>query len=172
MIIGKGSIASMLNDREGFIFFAAGVSNSQLGCLEDRFERKERERRELFNALGQAKEFDTMIVYFGTISKFFDNSSYIDHKNKMESMIRELAVNFTILNIGNVWECTNPNTFINKMKYWERQGKLSDSVIRDEYKFMISADQLRFITGNLPSTGKHEISIFGQALKVLECLKR
>ena len=28
MIIGKGDIASILNDREGAIFFASGVSNS------------------------------------------------------------------------------------------------------------------------------------------------
>ena len=28
MIVGKGDIASILNDREGAIFFAAGVSKS------------------------------------------------------------------------------------------------------------------------------------------------
>lgn len=170
MIVGSGSIAKLLNDRLGFIFFAAGVSDSRLGCLSDRVERIERERKELFNALEQAREFQYMVVYFGTISKFFNESSYIKHKSQMEAMIRELVENFTIINLGNVWECTNPNTFRNAIKRFEADG--GTAKINEEYKYMISKEQLNFITDNLPATGKHEISIFGEMVTVKEALAR
>lgn len=170
MIIGKGSIANLVNNRDGLLFFASGIADSGVGCSTYRMEKHEREKKLLFHWLEFCNEHKLMIVYFGTISKFLNKGFYVDHKNKMEAMIRELADNYTILNLGNVWECTNPHTFINKMKYWEREGKLHDTVIRDEYKYMISKEQLNFITDNLPTTGKHEISIFGEMKLVKDCL--
>jgi hypothetical protein len=163
MIIGKGSIASMLNDREGFVFFASGVSDSRLGCEENRWRHVDREKKLLFETIEEANNTESMFVYFGTISKFYDQSFYIDHKNKMTTMIKELAENYTILNIGNLWECTNPNTFINAYKREPYEP-------REEYKYMISKKQLNFITDNLPTTGKHEISIFGEMKLVKDCL--
>ncbi len=165
MIIGNGSIANLLNNRKEIIFFASGVSDSRVGCDSDRSERVERESKMLFRTLEWIREDNIigMFVYFGTISKFYDNSFYVKHKNRMENMIRELAENYTIINLGNIWECTNQNTFINAYKK-ERYEP------RDEYKYMISKEQLNFITDNLPLTGKHEISIFGEMKKVKDCL--
>lgn len=170
MIIGEGSIAKLLNDRNGLLFFASGIADSGVGCNTYRMEKHEREKKLLFHWLEFCNEHKLMIVYFGTISKFLNKGFYVDHKNKMESMIRELALNYTIINLGNVWECTNPHTFRNAMKRFEAEG--GKNVIHDEYKYMISKEQLNFITDNLPTTGKHEISIFGEALKVEECLKQ
>lgn len=163
MIIGKGSIASMLNDREYFLFFASGVSDSSGEVLCTEFLREH-------DALLQFAGDDRCLVYFSTISKFHKMSPYIVHKQKMETFVRLWFPNYIILNLGNVWGCTNPNTFINKMKYWDRQGKYFE--VRHEYKYMISADQLRFATDNLSPLGKHELSIFGELLTVAECLRR
>jgi hypothetical protein len=163
MIIGNGSIAKLLNDKDGAMFFAAGLADSRAGCSDDRFIKHERERKVLFEQIEQSNQFEMMFVYFGTISKFYDRSFYIDHKRKMENMIRELAENYTIINLGNIWECTNPNTFINAYKAKPYKPL-------DEYKYMISKEQLNFITDNLPRTGKHEISIFGEMRKVKDCL--
>lgn len=164
MIIGKGSIAKLLNDREGFLFFASGVSDSSIGCETNRNEATQREGKMLFNWLASANTEKLMLVYFSTISKFHNETFYILHKRKMEVMIRELGENYTILNLGNVWECTNPNTFINAYKRQPYEP-------RDEWKYMISKKQLNFITDNLPRTGQHEISVFGEMLKAAQCVK-
>lgn len=161
MIIGSGSIAGMLNDREGITFFAAGVGDSQ--CIDVNEYMKEVAR---FYSLSH----NNMIVYFSSISIFIADTLYIRHKKLMEEHVRHTCVNYTIIRIGNIWECTNPNTFINKMQYWKRNEKLTDGVIRDEWKYMISKDQLNFVTDNLPLKGKIEISIFGEMKKVIDCI--
>jgi hypothetical protein len=156
-IIGNGSIAKLLNDREGFVFFAAGVGDSK--CEDEvKFLRETK-------LLLSFRNDERMFVYFSTISKFFTINRYVEHKEINEWRIKSWFKNYTIINLGNIWECTNPNTFINAYKREPYEP-------RDEYKFMISKEQLNFITDNLPLTGKHEISIFGEALKVSECLKR
>lgn len=168
MIVGKGSLSKLINDRMNFLFFVSGIADSRVGCDEDRKAKHERESKMLFNWIGAANHERKMLVYFGTISKFMDKSYYIDHKLAMEAMIRELSDNFTIINLGNVWECTNPNTFMNAMKAHAAKG--GTLKIFDEYKYMISKEQLNFVTDNLPRTGKHEISIFGEMKKVKDCL--
>lgn len=170
MIIGEGSIAKLLNDHEGILFFASGIADSGIGCDTYRLEKHDREKKLLFHWLEFCNKHKLMIVYFGTISKFFNKGFYVDHKNKMEVMIRELGENYTIINLGNVWECTNPNTFRNAIKRFEADG--GTAKINEEYKYMISKEQLNFITDNLPATGKHEISIFGEMVTVKEALAR
>jgi hypothetical protein len=145
MIIGNGSLAKLINDREGFTFFASGVGDSRSAVLYAEFLR---EHDTLLEFAGD----DECLVYFSTISKFHKMSPYIRHKLKMETLVR-------------LWECTNPHTFINAYKAKSYEHK-------DEYRYMISKEQLNFITDNLPQTGKHEISIFGEMLKISECLKK
>lgn len=161
MIIGNGSIASLLNDRKWVLFYAAGASNSQHVSEEQVI----RESITLGSAMGQAAVNDMMFVYFSSISIFTKDSDYTRHKKQMEDIIRRTAEMYTIIRIGNIWECTNPHTFINAYKTKPYEP-------RDEYRYMISKEQLNFITDNLPTTGKHEISIFGEALKISECLNR
>jgi hypothetical protein len=157
-IIGGGSLAKLINDREGFTFFASGVGDSGSAVLYAEFLR---EHDMLLEFAGD----DECLVYFSTISKFYKMSPYIRHKLKMETLVRLWFPNWVILNLGNIWECTNHHTFINAYKAKPYEPK-------DEYRYMISREQLNFITDNLPKTGKHEISIFSEMLKVSECLKR
>lgn len=158
MIIGNGSIASMLNDRDGFRFFASGVGDSSCNSGVE-FVREKRLIKDYWPG-----EF-SMFVYFSTISIFTHYTPYTQHKLECEALVKAYFKNSTIIRLGNIWECTNPNTFINAYKTKPYEP-------REEYKYMISKQQLNFITDNLPTTGKHEISIFGEALKVSECLKR
>lgn len=158
MIIGKGSIASMLNDREGFVFFAAGVGDSK--CLDVSEYMKEVDR-----VFDLAENHYEMFVYFSSISIFTTKTPYTYHKQLMEKHIKNMFLNSCIIRLGNVWECTNPNTFINAYKNKPYEP-------REEYKYMISKKQLNLITDNLPRTGQHEISIFGELLSVKECLNR
>src|SRR5258708_6696896 len=48
MIVGKGDIANILPDREGFIFFASGVSNSQEKRLSEYKKEQEKLIKEWF----------------------------------------------------------------------------------------------------------------------------
>lgn len=161
MIYGSGSLSKLLKDRQYVMFFAAGASNSQT-VTEPEYIR---ESFELGLMMKHAAVNDMMFVYFSSISVFTKDSQYTRHKKAMENIVRGTAEMFTIIRLGNIWECTNPNTFINAYKRETYEP-------RDEYKYMISKKQLNFITDNLPTTGKHEISIFGEMLKVSECLKR
>jgi hypothetical protein len=164
MIIGRGSIASMLKDREGIIFFAAGVSNSKDLVLRTEFLREH-------DALLQFAGDRRLLVYFSTISQYLGVSDYVIHKVKMEGFVKSWFPNYCILRIGNIYEDTNPNTFINYIKAKQSNGEPVE-IRENEMKYMISKKQLLFITDNIPLTGKHEISIFGELLKVSECLKQ
>jgi hypothetical protein len=72
--------------------------------------------------------------------------------------------NYNIIRLGNIWECTNPNTFINYIK------SHPEAEIREEVKYMIHKEQLLLLTDNLPLVGKHEISVFGEMKLVKDCL--
>src|SRR5687768_14508004 len=136
MIVGRGSIAKLLKDREGFIFFASGVSDSNSLVSIEKFGREH-------DTLLQFAGDERCLVYFSTISHFAKLSSYTIHKMKMETFVKSWFPNYVIVRLGNIWECTNPNTFINAYKAKPYEP-------RDEWKYMISAEQLRFITDNLP----------------------
>lgn len=155
MIIGNGSIAKMLTDREGAIFFASGVGNSK--CVN----RKEFERE--VSTLRSIQDYSKCLFYFSTISRFLVDSPYVQHKMEMEIRIKAAFENYNIIRIGNVWECTNEHTFINAMK-----GKAITA--RDEWKYMIHANQLNMICQSLPLNGQNTICIFSEMRKVKDCL--
>lgn len=160
MIVGHGSIASMLNDREGVLFFAAGVSDSSCTDTQEYL----REWHLLWNTIRQ----DMMVVYFSTISTFQKATAYTGHKIAVEVYIRKYIENYTIIRLGNIYGDTNKHTFQNAIKAKREAGEPVE--IRDEWKYMISKEQLLFVTDNLPLKGKHEISIFGEMKKVRDLI--
>lgn len=161
MIIGNGSLAKLLEDRVWFLFFAAGASNSSNVTESDVV----RESLELGRQLRHAHDENLMFVYFSSISVFFNDNSYTRHKKNMENIVRSMAKHYTIIRLGNIWECTNPNTFLNAFK------TNPNLQVRDEYKYMISKQQLLDVTSGLRARGQHEISVFGEMLKVSQCLQ-
>ena len=159
MIIGNGDIASVLNDRDGVIFFAAGVSNSS-EIRESEYERE----------LNLIKEQDKekCIFYFSSILIDVSDSFYFTHKRKMEQYIKDNFENYNIIRIGNISWGKNPNTFIN---YIRNKIKNNEPVeIRDEYKYLIDKDTLVTLTNTLPLTGKNLISIFSKMAKVKDLI--
>lgn len=165
MILGTGSIAMLLkpHDREGFVFCAAGISNSQFNGDINQIIKEV-----LFIGKESAILFKDheMFVYFSTISIYSgDYTHYTNHKRRMEDLVRSNFENYCILRIGNIWECTNQHTFRNAFKIKPYEP-------RNELKYMISKEQLIFVTNNLPRTGKHELSIFGEMVTVKDALAR
>jgi hypothetical protein len=159
MIIGTGDIASVLNDREGAIFFASGVSNSQ--CADDKeFEREMIKMDKI--------KTDGCLFYFSTISVAFLDSPYVRHKQFMELFVKVKFPNYNIIRIGNIDWGKNPHTFINAIK--AKQAKGEPVEIRDEWKYMISKEQLLLLTDNLPLKGQNTISVFGNMKKVKDLI--
>ena len=163
MIIGKGDIASVLNDREGVIFFASGVSDSS--------EIRQSEFKREFELLSK-QDKSKCIFYFSSIT--IDNeekikiSKYLQHKKSMEDYIKSNFQNYNIIRIGNIMWGNNPNTFLN---YLKNKLKTNQKVyISDEYKFMINKKQLLSLTDNLPITSQNQLSVFGKMSKVKDLI--
>ena len=159
MIVGRGDIASVLNDRQGAIFFAAGVSNSN-ETRESEFMRE----IELLDKQDKTK----CIFYFSsiTLDDLSKNSQYLQHKRRMELLIKSNFENYNIIRIGNITWGSNPNTFINYIKNKKSKGEWVE--IKDEYKYVIDKEQLVLLTDNLPLTGQNTICVFGRMAKVAE----
>jgi hypothetical protein len=163
MIVGRGDIASILNDREGAIFFASGVSNS----LEKRESEYERERKLL-----SEQDKTKCIFYISSITidnkEKFEVSRYLQHKKEMEDYIKNNFENYNIIRIGNITWGSNPNTFLNYIK-----NKIQNNesfFVSDEYKFMITEKELLSLTDNLPLKSQNQISVFGKMVKVKDLI--
>lgn len=164
MILGRGDIASALSDRDGAIFFASGVSNSG----ETNPALFELEWLKLKKLSGDKRS----LFYFSSIAtqlkKVQDHTPYFQHKILMENCVKAWFENYNIIRIGNISFGTNPNTFLNYIRNKKAKGEPVE--IRDEWKFMISKEQLRLVCDSLPLTGKNEISVFGEMKKVIDCI--
>lgn len=163
MIVGRGDIASILNDREGVIFFVSGVSNSS--------EKRESEYEREYKLLSEQDKTQCMF-YISSITidnkEKFEMSRYLQHKKQMEDYIKSNFKNYNIIRIGNITWGSNPNTFLN---YIKNKVKSNESFfISDEYKFMISEKQLLSLTDNLPINSQNQISVFGQMIKVKDLI--
>ncbi len=159
MIVGRGDIASVLNDRDGAIFFVSGVSNSN-----------ETRESEFMREIGLLDKQDKTkcIFYFSsiTVDDMGKNSQYLQHKRSMELLIKSNFENYNIIRIGNITWGSNPNTFINYIKNKKSKGESVE--IKDEYKYIIDKEQLVLLTDNLPLTGQNTICVFGRMAKVAE----
>jgi hypothetical protein len=164
MITGSGDIAGVLNDRTGFLFFAAGVSKSS----ETDEAEYERERERLFRNVEIANQQRLTLVYFSSISRFYRMTRYTVHKYEMEQLIKTYCEHYHIVRIGNISFGKNPNTFINYIRARKAEGKFVE--VRDEWKYMIEKEELQYVVDNLPWGGKHEISVFGQMKKVKDVI--
>lgn len=157
MIVGNGSLGKLIKDREGAILFCSGVSKQKFD-----YEDQIRET----NLLRSFQFDERCLFYFSSIGTFYSHSHYYTHKTRMEHYVQMTFNNYWIIRLGNVWECTNRNTFINYIH------DNPEAIVRDEYKYMIHAELLNTVLQGLPLNGKHEISLFGDMLKVSECLKK
>ena len=155
MIIGNGDIASALReggvDRDGLLFFAAGVSNSQ----ETRASEYQREI-DLFNDYRyDARRF----VYISSLCVFYSETRYACHKRDMEEWTREWFDKFTILRMGNITWGNNPFTLINYLKVHP------DAEIKDEYRYICDKEEFLHWLNLLPEWSC-EMNVPGRRMKV------
>lgn len=159
MIIGNGDIASVLPDREDKLFFASGVSNSQ----ETRREEYEREKKLLLT-----QDRYRHIVYFSSLAIFFGDSLYVQHKRRMEGLIKKRFKHYTIIRIGNITWGKNPHTIINFIKNQIKNNK--KLIIQDVYRYIVDKDEFLHWLGMIPEWSC-EMNIPGRRMKVQEIVE-
>lgn len=154
MKIGSGDIASVLTDREDRIYFASGVSNSQ----EKRREEYEREKNLLL-------EQDTYrhLVYFSSLSVFYSDTLYSQHKLRMERLIKERFKHYTILRIGNITWGNNPHTIINFFR--NKIAADEPYEVKNVYRYIVDKDEFLYWINLIPDWSC-EINIPGRRIKV------
>lgn len=160
MIFGNGDLGKALTDRDGALFFVSGVSNSQ----ETDTSKFARESNMIRSSYIHEKAKTRCLFYFSSLSIYFKDSLYTRHKIGMEKIIRNTFKNYCIIRIGNIDFGNNPHTFINYFRACIEKG-LPYKVF-DEYRYLISKEELLLLTNNLPLTGKNEISVTGRIVKV------
>lgn len=139
MIVGNGLIANTIKpcDKKDIILFASGVSNS-VNPTQNDFKREE---RLLLKHLKSQKT----LFYFSTISVFDDSvnhSDYIEHKLRMEELIKSTSDRHLILRLPNIiGENGNPNTLFPYFKKCLERG-LPVEIKEDAHRYLLSTNQL------------------------------
>lgn len=164
MIIGNGDIASILKDREGFVFFASGVSNSQ----ETRASEFRREKDLLFDQIDLCFQKNLRLVYFSSLAVYNSDTPYFKHKRKMEQYVK-MFPEWTIVRIGNISWGTNPHTLINYMKGQVARGE--EIVVQDVYRHLIDKDEFLYWLEMIPNWNT-EMNVPGRRLKVKEIVEQ
>lgn len=150
MIIGRGDISKAIDDREGFIFFAAGCSN-RFKLTDDAMQKEE--------WAIQGIRTEKMFVYFSTLSIYRQqHNAYITHKIRMEVLVKQFT-NHCIMRIGNITWGDNPNTLINHLKK-------DQSRVEETYRHLISINDLQYWCHQIPRFGKHQMNVTGRLVYV------
>lgn len=152
MIIGHGDIASVLKDREGFIFFASGVSNSQ--CTDEAEYDRE-------IALLREQNPSQHLVYFSSLAIFYSDTRYVQHKRLMEDMVKARFPRHTIIRLGNISWGNNPHTLINYLKAHP------EAEIQDTYRYVVDLEEFTHWIEMIP-VWNCEMNVVGARLKVKE----
>lgn len=161
MIIGHGDIATVLPDRDGFCFFASGVSNSK-ESRESEYEREE--------ALLLSQQKDHRLVYFSSLAVFLNPTTrYAKHKRHMEELVKKTFPHYTILRIGNISWGNNPHTFINYFKQKKLNGEPFE--MWDTYRFVIDKEEFLSWIELIPDWNC-EINMSGTRMKVTEIVEK
>lgn len=159
MIIGRGNIASIIPDREGFIFFACGESNR----YDLTHERAEKELKRLLKC-----DRDKMLVYFSGLNLYYPDvqgrTDYLKHKMWMEAIVRYGFPNYCIMRLGTITWGDNPNSLINYIRReLKEKGECS---VRPGYRYINTKEEIQHWINLIPTRGKHEMNITGRMLWV------
>lgn len=156
-VTGTGDIGSVIQDREGFLFFASGVSNSQ----ETRETEYQREKDLLL-----AQDRSLHIVYFGSLSVFYSDSRYAKHKKEMEGLVKQFP-KYTIMRIGNISFGKNPHTLINHIRNKIKNKETIE--VQAVYRFVVDLPEFLYWVSMIPEWNC-EMTIIGRKMLVSEIL--
>jgi hypothetical protein len=160
MIIGKGSIARVLEDRDDLVFFASGVSNSS--CKDEKEYQRE------FNLL-KTVPTDQHVVYFSNLGIYYKEDRYTQHKKEIEEYIRNNYKSYTIVRIEVCEWVTTPHTILNFFKTQLNQG--IEPVIQDTTRYILSLDEFLYWIRMIKSGIRNEMNILGKKMTISEIVE-
>jgi hypothetical protein len=160
MIIGKGSIARVLEDRDDLVFFASGVSNSS--CKDEKEYQRE------FNLL-KTVPTDQHVVYFSNLGIYYKEDRYTQHKKEIEEYIRNNYKSYTIVRIEVCEWVTTPHTILNFFKTQLNQG--IEPVIQDTTRYILSLDEFLYWIRMIKSGIRNEMNILGRKMTISEIVE-
>ena len=160
MIVGKGSIAKVLKDRNDLLFFASGVSNSS--CIDE----KEYDRE--FNLL-KTISLDQHIVYFSNLGIYYKKDRYTQHKINIEEYIRNNFKSYTIVRIEVCEWVTTSSTILNIFKKQLSQG--TEPIIQDTTRYILSLNEFLYWIDLIKSGVKNEMNILGRKLTIAQIVE-
>ena len=164
MIIGKGSIARVLEDRDDLVFFASGVSNSS--CKDEKEYQRE------FNLL-KTVPTDQHVVYFSNLGIYYKEDRYTQHKKEIEEYIRNNYKSYTIVRIEVCEWVTTPHTILNFFKNQLNQG--IEPIIQDTTRYVLSLDEFLYWVRMIKFGIRNEMNILGRKMtvaKIVEAIKQ
>jgi len=160
MVIGNGSVAKALVDRDDLVFFASGVSNSS--CVDE----KEYERE--FKLIKTVPS-NNHIVYFSNLGIYYKNDRYTKHKCEMEEYIRNNYNTYTIVRIEVCEWVKTPNTILNFFKSQLEKG--IEPQIQDTTRYVLSLEEFQYWVNMIQSGVRNEMNILGRKLTVEQILE-
>ena len=159
MILGNGTIGSVLTDREDRLYFASGVSNSS----ETRRSEYEREKNLLLE-----QDRHRHLVYFSTLSVFYSDSLYVQHKKRMEKLIKERFKTHTIMRLGNPTWGKNPVHLIPFLKKKLENNEPLD--VWDVYRYPLELKDFLHWVSLIPPWSC-EMNVYTSVMKVNDILE-
>ena len=141
MVIGEGMIAKAFNDYsdiEEVVIFASGVSNS-LEKNEQEFYKEENLLCKVIN-----NTYGRLLVYFSTCSVYdssVNETPYVKHKLKMETIVAENAKLFNIFRIPQVIGKTGSPTLV-KYLFDKIQNEGHFELWIDSYRNLIDIEDV------------------------------
>ena len=161
-IIGHGDIAKVLNKTDkDVLFFASGVSNSS----ETRESEYQREKDLLL-----AQDRNQRLVYFGSLSIFYGDTRYTQHKKEMEQLVKDNFPKYCIVRLGNISWGDNPHTLINTLKNHLAEGEPLQ--IQDVYRYVVEEEEFLHWINLIPDSFNCEMNVPGTRMKVAEIVKK
>ncbi len=159
MIVGHGDIASVIPDQPDRLFFASGVSNSA-ETSEGAYARE--------CGLLLEQDRNAHLVYFSSLSIFYAQGRYQQHKRFIENIIRGQWRLYTIVRLGTITWGKNPHLLINHLRAQHAAGLPLD--IQPVRRHVINEQDFQYWLNVIPDYSC-EMNITGQLMTVEEIVE-
>ncbi len=155
MIIGNGSIAKVLDDREDLVYFASGVSNSL--CTDENEYARE---ITLLKSVNSTQH----IVYFSNLGVYYKKDRYTQHKQFIEEYIRNTFNSYTIVRVEVLEWATTPTTILNYFKTCIKEGTVPP--IQDTTRYVLGLSEFKYWLSLIQSGVRNEMNILGRRMTI------
>lgn len=161
MIIGRGNIARVLEDRNDLVFFASGVSDSS--CTSNYEYNRE------VSMLSQIDP-SAHVVYFSNLGVYYKNDKYTNHKKDMELRIKNRFKYYTIVRIEVCTWVNNPTTILNVFK--KKIENNEEIEIQDTYRYVLSLGEFLHWIRLIPANRSNEMNILGTRMHITQIVDK